>query len=147
MSGLFSTVSFWINKLVIQTTRKPNYAQRIRKVNKKPHSPIKPSCYIPHYYLGLRSCRVFTKEFTKLMAATYNITINQNADFRRAFQVKEDNVILDITSYTFSGRLKETFNHSGHVDFTTAIVNAAQGSFSVALIDAETGAMDPGTRV
>lgn len=81
------------------------------------------------------------------MAATYNITINQNADFRRAFQVKEDNVILDITGYSFSGRLKETFNHSGHVDFTTAIVDAAQGSFSIALTDAETGAMDPGTWV
>ena len=81
------------------------------------------------------------------MAATYNITINQNADFRRNFQVKEDSTVLDITSYSFSGRLKETFNHSGHVDFTTAIENAAQGTFSISLTDTQTADMDPGTWV
>lgn len=81
------------------------------------------------------------------MAATYNITINQNADFRRAFQVKEDSVILDITGYTFSGRLKENFHHSGHVDFTTQIEDGAAGTFSIALTDTATGDMDPGTWV
>jgi hypothetical protein len=81
------------------------------------------------------------------MASTYNITINQNADFRRAFQIKEDNVILDITGYSFAGRLKENFHHGGHVDFTTAIENAAQGTFSVSLTDTVTGAMDPATWV
>ena len=81
------------------------------------------------------------------MAATYNITINQNADFRRSFQVKENSVILNITGYSFSGRLKESFHTAGHQDFTTAIENAAQGTFSIALTDAETGAMDPGTWV
>ena len=81
------------------------------------------------------------------MAATYNITINQHADFRRAFQVKENDVVLDITGYSFSGRLKENYNHSGHTDFTTQIEDAAAGTFSVALTDGVTGAMDPGTWV
>ena len=81
------------------------------------------------------------------MAATYNITINQNADFRRSFQIKEDSVILDITNYSFSGRLKENFHHAGHVDFTTQIENAAQGTFSISLTDVETADMDPGTWV
>lgn len=81
------------------------------------------------------------------MAATYNITINQNADFRRAFQVKEDNVILDITNYSFSGRLKSSFNDDAHVDFTTQIVDAPAGSFSIALADTLTSTMSPGTWV
>ncbi len=81
------------------------------------------------------------------MAATYNITVNQNADFRRAFQVKSNSVIVDITNYTFSGRLKSSFNDDAYVDFTTAIDNGAQGTFSVALTDTVTGSMSPGTWV
>ena len=65
------------------------------------------------------------------MAATYNITINQNADFRRSFQVKENNVILNITGYTFSGRLKSSFNDNSYVDFTTSITDAAAGTFTI----------------
>lgn len=81
------------------------------------------------------------------MAATYNITINQNADFRRAFQVKEDSVIVDITNYSFSGRLKSSFNDATYVDFTTAIDNGAQGTFSISLTDNVTADMSPGTWV
>ena len=81
------------------------------------------------------------------MAATYNITVNKNADFTRAFQVKENNVILDITNHTFSGRLKETFNATTHVDFSTALTDPTQGTFTVTLTDAQTSVMDPGTWV
>jgi len=81
------------------------------------------------------------------MAATYNITINQNADFRRSFQVKENNVILDITSYTFSGRLKQTFNATSYVDFTATVTDGPAGTFSVLLVDTVTADMDPGTWV
>lgn len=81
------------------------------------------------------------------MAATYNITINQNADFRRSFQVKENNVILNITGYTFSGRLKSSFNDNAYVDFTTSITDAAAGTFTVDLADTVTATMKPGTWV
>jgi len=81
------------------------------------------------------------------MAATYNITINQNADFRRSFQVKENNVILDITSYTFSGRLKASFNDDAYVDFVAAVYDGAQGTFTVDLADTVTATMSPGTWV
>jgi hypothetical protein len=97
--------------------------------------------------VGIQWIRIYTKEFTKLMAATYNITVNKNADFTRAFQVKENTVILDITSYTFSGRLKENFHATTHVDFTTALTDPTQGTFTVNLTDAQTAAMDPGTWV
>lgn len=81
------------------------------------------------------------------MASTYNITINQHADFRRSFQIKKDNVILDITGYNFTARLKESFNATTHVAFTTAIENAAAGTFSIALTDAVTATMVANTWV
>ena len=81
------------------------------------------------------------------MSAVYNITVNQNADFVRSFQVKEDNVILDITNYSFSGRLKENFHHSGHTDFVTAITDAGAGTFTVSLTDTVTASLDAGTWV
>ncbi len=81
------------------------------------------------------------------MSAQYNITVNQNADFRRAFQIKENSVVLDITNYVFSGRLKANINESTYVDFTCAIENATSGTFSVNLTDTVTGGMSPGTWV
>ena len=81
------------------------------------------------------------------MAATYNITINQNADFRRSFQVKENNVILDITNYTFSGRLKQTFNATSYVYFIGSVTDGPAGTFTVELTDVVTADMDPGTWV
>ena len=81
------------------------------------------------------------------MAATYNITVNQNADFRRAFQVKEDSVIVDITNYTFSGRLKSSFNDDSYVDFVASVTDGPAGTFSILLTDTVTGAMKPGTWV
>ena len=81
------------------------------------------------------------------MAATYNITVNQNADFVRSFQVKENNVIVDITNYTFEGRLKESFHSTGHTAFTTAITDAGSGTFTISLADTVTAAMPGGTYV
>jgi len=81
------------------------------------------------------------------MAATYNITINQHADFLRSFQVKRNNVIFDISGFTFEGRLKESFNSTTHVSFTTAITDGPAGTFTLSLTDAETGAMLPNTWV
>lgn len=81
------------------------------------------------------------------MSATYNITINQNSDFERSFQIKEDNVILDITNYSFSGRLSENHNTTAVQDFTTAVTDAAAGTFTVSLTDTQTAALDPGTWV
>ena len=81
------------------------------------------------------------------MAATYNITINQNADFRRSFQVKENNVILNITGYTFSGRLKSSFNDDAYVDFVASVTDGPAGTFTVDLADTVTATMKPGTWV
>lgn len=77
-------------------------------------------------------------------AAIYNITVNQHADFSRSFVVKQDNVVLDITDFSFAGSLKKHHTKSTDVDFTTEITNAAAGAFKVSLTDTQTGAMTPG---
>lgn len=81
------------------------------------------------------------------MAATYNITIDKNSDFLRTFQIKEDDVILDIAGYTFTGALKENFQATTSTPFTTSITDAPNGLFTLALTPAVTSAMDSGNWV
>ena len=81
------------------------------------------------------------------MAATYNITINKYADFRRSFQLKEDNTVLDITNYSFDAALKENYQATTDVDFTCTVTDGPNGLFTMSLTDAETGALVPGTWV
>lgn len=80
-------------------------------------------------------------------AAQYNITINKNADFKRSFQIKESGAVLNITSYAFSGKLKENLRKadSDAVAFTCTIADASAGTFSVELTDTQTAAMDAGS--
>ena len=81
------------------------------------------------------------------MAATYNITIDKYADFLRTFEIKEDDLVLDITGFTFDASLKENFQASTDVDFTCTITDTTNGLFTMALTDAQTGALDPGNWV
>lgn len=81
------------------------------------------------------------------MAATYNITIDKYADFKRTFQIKEDDTILDITGYTFDAALKENYQAATDVDFTCTITDAGAGLFTMELTDTQTGNLNPGTHV
>ncbi len=81
------------------------------------------------------------------MAATYNITIDKYADFKRTFQIKEDDVVLDITDYSFDAALKENYQATTDVDFTCTITDAGSGLFTMELTDTTTGTLDPGTWV
>ena len=81
------------------------------------------------------------------MAAIYNITIDKYADFKRTFQIKEDDVILDITGYTFDAALKENYQATTDVDFTCSITDAGAGLFTMTLTDTQTGNLTPGTWV
>lgn len=81
------------------------------------------------------------------MAAQYNITVNKNADFSRSFQVKSEGIIIDITNYTFTGSLKENFQATTAVNFTTEVTDGPAGIFTIKLTDVETASMDPGTWV
>lgn len=81
------------------------------------------------------------------MAATYNITVNKNADFKRSYQLKEDGVIVDLTDYSVAGALKENFQATTSTAFTASVTDALQGLFDISLTDAVTANMDPGTWV
>ena len=78
------------------------------------------------------------------MAALYNITINQYSDFNRSFEIREDDIILDLTDYTFAGSLKQNYFKQLSVDFTTEITDAAAGIMSISLTDTQTADMTPG---
>ena len=59
-----------------------------------------------------------------MAAAEYNITISQNADYVRTFQLKSAGAIKDITGYSFEAKVKKNYNESGGQSFTTSIENA-----------------------
>ncbi len=98
-------------------------------------------------YMELPGFAFFNREFYKIMAAQYNITIDKNSDFVRTFQIKESNVILDIAGYSFAGSIKENFNSSTKIDFVTAITDATNGLFSISLTDTVTAGMSSGNNV
>ena len=81
------------------------------------------------------------------MAAVYNITVNQNSDFNRSFQLKEADIILDISNYTVEGSLKPNHNSTTTVDFTASITDGPAGVFSLSLSDTVTETMTPGNWV
>ena len=78
------------------------------------------------------------------MAANYAITIHKHADFSRTFQVKVDNVVQDLTSYSFAGTLRPNQQSTSTVDFTAVVTDAANGTFKVSLTDVETAEMKAG---
>lgn len=78
------------------------------------------------------------------MAALYNITINQYSDFKRTFQIREDDIILDLTNYSFAGSLKQNFHTDTSVDFTTELTDAGAGLMTISLSDTQTADMTPG---
>ena len=81
------------------------------------------------------------------MSAEYNITVYKHSDFKRTFEVRENNSVLNLTDYAFTGSLRENYTESTSVDFTTAITDAGAGLFSISLTDVVTADMDPGTWV
>ncbi len=81
------------------------------------------------------------------MSAEYSITIQQGTDFRRAFQLKTDDVVTDITGYSFAGKIASDYKTSDITSFSSEIENAAQGTFSVGLSTAQTAALKPGRNV
>jgi len=77
-------------------------------------------------------------------AAIYNITINQHADFSRSFVLKQDDVVVNLTDYSFAGSLKKHHTKTTDVDFTATVTNAVAGAFTVSLTDTQTASMAPG---
>jgi hypothetical protein len=82
-----------------------------------------------------------------MVAANYNIILEQKADFSRSFKIQLDNADLDITGYSFNATLKERIqSDSGH-DFTVSVADSATGTITMTMTDEQTGAIKPGDYV
>jgi hypothetical protein len=68
----------------------------------------------------------------------------RNAGFARTFTHKTNGVATNITGYTFAAQIRTTAG-ALVASFTITTVNAAQGTFSVALSAAQTSALTAGT--
>jgi len=82
-----------------------------------------------------------------MVAANYNIILEQKADFSRSFKIEMDNEDLDIDGYSFNATLKERIqSDSGH-DFTVSVADSATGTIIMTMTDEQTGAIKPGDYV
>ena len=82
-----------------------------------------------------------------MTAATYNIIIEQHADFGRGFQLKEDDVVLDLTGYSFVAQLRERTQSNTAYDFTVTVLDEAQGLINMAMTDTLTATIPAGDYV
>lgn len=72
----------------------------------------------------------------KQYPAILNVEIVQGDDLETSYQLTVDGVNVDITSYTFTGYVKQ--NDGVEVNGVTSIVDAANGIFQVRYEDTET---------
>lgn len=82
-----------------------------------------------------------------MVAANYNIVVEQNADFSRSFQIKTGDDIQDLTSYQFAATIKERHQSDTGTDFTVTVADAANGAITMSLTDVQTGTIKPGDYV
>lgn len=73
-----------------------------------------------------------------------DIVVNQKSSFQVTFHIKDGNVPLNLTGYTADAKLKSDFYSPENtaISFTTSIVNAANGSVSIALTPAQTANLE-----
>ena len=82
------------------------------------------------------------------MAIAQNIIIDQDADYSQQFTAKTDaGVVIDLTNSTLDGMVRKSFTASTATSFTTAIVSATAGTFTLALTDVLTAALERGRHV
>ena len=82
------------------------------------------------------------------MAITENIIINQDADFSKQLIAKTDaGVVIDLTGSTLTAQVRKSFASSTKTDFTTTIVTATDGTYTIALTDAQSAVLERGRHV
>ena len=81
------------------------------------------------------------------MAANITFVIHKGTDFTREIQVKDNGSTLNITGYTFDGKIAEDFHTTTTTSFTTAITHAATGKFTNRPTDTQTTALTAGEHV
>ena len=82
------------------------------------------------------------------MAIAQNIIIDQDSDYSQQFTAKTDaGVVIDLTNSTLDAQIRKSFASTTATAFTTAIVTATSGTFTLALTDAQTSALERGRHV
>ena len=82
------------------------------------------------------------------MAIAQNIIIDQDSDYSQQFEAKTDaGVVIDLTGSSLDGMIRKSFAASTATSFTTAIVSATAGTFTLALTDVQSAALDRGRHV
>ena len=84
------------------------------------------------------------------MATVRNILIDQNADFSEQFTAKEDTgTVINLTGKTVSAKLRKSYGSSSSTTFACTTVSAADGTYTIALTDAQTafGSLERGRYV
>jgi hypothetical protein len=84
------------------------------------------------------------------MAVTYNLTIDQGTDFFRTFTVVDnDNVPVNITGFSISGKLKKSTIGANNtaIPFVITITDAVTGKVKMELSNITTDLLIPGRYV
>ena len=82
------------------------------------------------------------------MATIQNITIDQDCDYTETITVKDSTgTVVDLSNETINATLRKTHLASSSTSFTTAKVSATDGTCSITLTDAVTGALSIGRYV
>ena len=78
-----------------------------------------------------------------MSAGTYNITIDQGADFSLTFTISDGGSAKNLTSYSVRADLRKKKEDSAPaVQFTGSVVNASNGTAKIVLTNAETKNLD-----
>ena len=74
---------------------------------------------------------------------SYNLEINQNADYTRTFTVlNASNVIVDLTNYSIASHIRKNHTSSEYFSFTMTITDPAHGKVSMYLPHNITSVLD-----
>ena len=82
------------------------------------------------------------------MAIAQNIIIDQDADYSQQFTAKTDaGVVIDLTNSTLDAQIRKSFASTTAKAFNPTIVSATAGTFTLALTDVQTSALERGRHV
>ena len=82
------------------------------------------------------------------MAIAQNIIIDQDADYSQQFTAKTDaGVVIDLTNSTLDAQIRKSFASTTAKAFNPTIVSATAGTFTLALTDVQSAALERGRHV
>ena len=82
------------------------------------------------------------------MAIYSNLIIDQGSAFSSTITVTDnDGNVVNLTSYTYAGKIKKSYDSSTAVSFATPTTPGTNGQIQITLTDTQSKAMEPGRYV